>query len=437
MNVHDSRKIEELLGARGYRLVDDPRHADLVILNTCTVRDKAEQKVLSEVGRLGVLKRRRPEMKIGIAGCVAQRQGARLLKRLPAVDLVIGPDNLGGIGELVVQVESGARVARTELYDEADYPFIGATRSFPVAGVSAYVTVQKGCDKRCTFCIVPAVRGGEVSRDPDDVVAECVTLAGRGVREVTLLGQTINSYGKRLERPCSFADVLRRVAAVPGLARVRFTTSYPPDLTDDIVACLREVPQVMEFLHLPVQSGSDAVLRRMGRRYSAGEYADRIACARATVPEVGLATDIIVGFPGETDADFEATLRLLEVLRFDTVFSFLYSPRPGTPAVKLLMRDDVPAVVKQARLMRLKDMQQTIGHAKNQAFVGREVEVLVEGPSPGNPERLTGRSRCNRPVHFPHTFDGGPRHVQVGDVVRVAVRAAGPYSLVGRALERV
>ena len=451
MNQHDSERIGEVLRGAGYREVGEPAQADLVLLNTCSVREKAEQKLRSEVGRLGVLKRERPDLLIGVAGCVAQQEGERLLKRLPQIDLIVGPDNIAELPGLLAELEIGAppRV-RTEF--DTDAPrFLRAAPEAGRARPSAFVTVMKGCNERCSFCIVPYTRGPERYRPSSEVVDEIGRLVEAGVREVTLLGQTVNSYidpegalspapgagqspwrhtrgARSLEDESEFAALLRSIAErVPGLARLRYTSPHPRHLTMSLIQAHQELGVLARHVHLPVQSGSDRVLRRMIRRYSVAEYVERVEALRQAVPGVTLSTDVIVGFPGETREDFEATLALVDRLKYAGLFGFKYSERPFTPALKL--GDDVSEDEKSARLEELFSLGDGHRKAHLSSLVGSVQDVLVEGQ--GKTGSLTGRSERNEIVHFP-----GDRAL-VGRIVQVRIREAFKNSLAGEPLQAV
>jgi len=360
-----------------------------VLVNTCAVRDHAEQKVLS---RLGELKRaKRPEAVLGVVGCMAQRLGARLLERVPEVGLVAGPDGYRGLPELIARARAGSRAADLEFKAWEHYEDVPPQRE---TGASAFVTVQRGCDYRCTFCIVPMTRGPERSRNLADVVREVERLAGAGTTEVTLLGQTVNSYHDGAH---DFADLLRAVGAVPGIRRVRFTSPYPTDFTDRVIAAMAETSAVCEHVHLPVQSGSSRVLRRMLRRYDRARYLGVVAALRAAIPTIALTTDIIVGFPGETEADFEETLSLVATVGFADAYTFKYSPREGTPATRL--KDAVPDDVAGERLERLVAAVRDVARRNNVALVGSTHEVLVEGKAKRG-GLLQGRTRTNKVALF-------------------------------------
>jgi tRNA-2-methylthio-N6-dimethylallyladenosine synthase len=434
MNQHDSERLEEVLRGAGWDRAAAPADADCVVVNTCSVREKAEQKLRSEVGRLAKLKRGRPDMTLVVAGCVAQQEGEKLLARMPAVDLVLGPDNIAELPALLHELDLGAPPRARTVWDVAaprflTAPGVAATRP------TAFVTTMKGCDERCSFCIVPYTRGPERYRPSAEIVAEIAELSGRGVREVTLLGQTVNSYRDPLgalprapeaEGPdeSEFAALLRAVAAaVPGLARLRYTSPHPRHLGPSLVAAHRDLRVLPRHVHLPVQSGSDRVLKRMIRRHTRAEYLERVARLRAAVPDVTVSTDVIVGFPGETAADFDETLSLVDEVGFVGVFGFKYSKRPYTPALRL--GDDVPEAEKSARLARLFERSEALIAGHLRGLVGSRQEVLVEGPSKSQPELWSGRTRRNEIVHVEGADLGGM-------LVEVEVVEAYKHSLRGR-----
>ncbi len=387
MNVADSELMLGVLAREGYVHTDDPAAADVLLVNTCAVRDHAEQRVL---GRMGELKRyKRPGGVLGVMGCMAQRLGPRLLERVPQVDLVVGPDGYRSLPELIARARSGERAAEVEFKSWEHYEDVPPVRE---RSASAFVTVQRGCDYRCTFCIVPMTRGPERSRNLTDVVREVEGLAARGTTEVTLLGQTVNSYHDGAH---DFADLLRAVGAVPELRRLRFTSPYPTDFTDPVLAAMADTAAVCEHVHLPVQSGSSSVLKRMLRRYTRERYLEVVAALRFAVPGLALTTDIIVGFPGETEADFAETLSLVEDVDFDDAFTFKYSVREGTPAVRI--KDHVAEELKAERLERLIAVVRRVARAKSMALVGSEQEVLVERPARRG-DLLQGRTRTNKVV---------------------------------------
>jgi len=385
MNVSDSELMFGVLARDGYVRTDDPADADVLLVNTCAVRDHAEQRVL---GRMGELKRyKRPGDVLGVVGCMAQRLGPRLLERVPQVDLVIGPDGYRALPELIARARDGERAAEVTFKAWEHYEDVPAVRDNPT---SAFVTVQRGCDYRCTFCIVPMTRGPERSRKLADVVGEVARLADGGTSEVTLLGQTVNSYN---DGEHDFGDLLRAVGAVAGMRRVRFTSPYPTDFTPRVLAAMADTPAVCEHVHLPVQSGSSRTLKRMLRRYDRHGYLDVVAALRDAVPGIALSTDIIVGFPGESEEDFQETLSLVEQVEFDDAYTFKYSVREGTPAVKI--KDHVAEELKTERIGRLIAVVRRVAKRKNMALVGTTHEVLVEGPAKRG-DLLQARTRTNK-----------------------------------------
>ncbi|MCA1906205.1 MAG: tRNA (N6-isopentenyl adenosine(37)-C2)-methylthiotransferase MiaB [Desulfarculus sp.] len=423
MNEYDSARMLGLLSELGYAPAESPEAADLVLLNTCSVREKAQHKVYSFVGALREVKRRRPGMLIGVGGCVAQQEGRQLLKDIPHLDLVFGTGALERLPELIAEAASGRRVACTDL----DPGPLAPRRLVPAdPGLKAMVTVMQGCDNFCSYCVVPHVRGREKSRAAAEVVEEVAALAQAGVREVTLLGQNVNSY-RDPEGGADFADLLEMVAAVPELWRVRFTTSHPKDLSPRLIEALTGIDKVMDQLHLPAQSGSDRILKAMRRGYSRQQYLALVEDLRQRVPDLALGGDIIVGFPGETEADFQASLELIEAAGYDFLFSFKYSDRPFTKA------RDLPGKITEAeksrRLARLQERQRAISLALHRAQVGKLEEVLVEGPAKRGAGLLTGRTRANRAVNFP-----GPPEL-AGRLVMVRVEQGLVNSLRGKLVE--
>ncbi len=412
MNEVDTGSMRARLVNEGWTPVATADQADLILVNTCSVRELAVEKMHSALGEYRRMKKERGGVIIGIAGCVAQERGAELLKKYPDVDLAFGPDGVPHVEKLIAQARAGVRVLDTDFLDLDHYPF--ATDLDPAhSGVTAYVTIQKGCDNRCTFCIVPTTRGAEASRSADEIVAEVRALVARGVRDVTLIGQNVNSYGLKRAGEVTFSRLLYRVAEVPGLARVRYTTSHPRDMGEDVVEAYRDLEKLASHLHLPVQSGSDRVLKRMKRYYTRDHYLKVIAAIREVRPDLVLTTDIIVGFPGETDDDFEQTMTLVEDAGFVGAFSFKYSPRPGTPALKL--KDDVPAEVASARLTRLQHRLREKSSGWYRGLEGQVVDVLVEGPSRHDVGVICGRTSGFAMVNFPGDVS------LVGQPVRVAV----------------
>jgi len=430
MNVYDSDRMADALAPAGYVAVDAPEDADLVILNTCHIREKAAEKVYSELGRIRLMKERRAAagrpMTVGVAGCVAQAEGAEIVARAPAVDLVVGPQTYHRLPEIVERARRGAAVVETEFPAEDKFEHLpAAARERTIArGVAAFLTVQEGCDKFCSFCVVPYTRGAETSRPVAQIVAEAERLAEAGVREVTLLGQNVNaSHGLGPDgRDWGLGRLLHRLAEVPGLDRLRYTTSHPRDMDDELLAAHRDLPALMPYLHLPVQSGSDRILKAMNRRHRVGDYLALVEKIRAARPDIALSGDFIVGFPGESDADFAATLEIVRAVGYASAFTFKYSPRPGTPAAE--HGDQVDEAAKDERLQRLQALIGEQQRAFNAATVGLTVPVLLEKPG-RQPGQLIGRSPWLQSVHL----DGGDR--AIGDIVAVAITGLKTNSLAG------
>ena len=418
MNVNDSERVAGLLAAEGYRPVESAEAADFVFLNTCAVRERAADKLYHSLGRLRKLRASRPGLVIGVGGCVAQLEGRAVLDRAPQVDILVGTHNLNRIPDLLKRKGEGSR----ELIDldrKADSFAVPASVVAHSSPVRAYVTAMEGCNHVCSFCVVPRTRGPEVCRAPDDIVSEVELLAARGYPEVMLLGQTVNAY--RFGE-VDFAGLLSRVHAVRALGRLRFTTSHPEHVTEAMASAFRDLDRLCPSLHLPVQSGSDRVLASMRRGYTVAEYRERVAMLRDRVPDLALSTDIIVGYPGETEGDFQASLDLLEDIGFEGLFAFAYSPRPGTTAVRV--KDDVPEDEKGRRLQVLNQQQQASQSLRNATRVGSTDTVLVDTASGGG--RLSGRSPHFRIVHF-----DGPASL-LGRLVEVEITGSGPNSLTGR-----
>jgi tRNA-2-methylthio-N6-dimethylallyladenosine synthase len=423
MNQYDSERIAQVMSRANYTPTDEPADADLILLNTCSVRDKAEQKVYSALGTWREIKQQKSSVIIGVGGCVAQQEGDRLLKRVPYLDLVFGTHNIHKLPEMIEQVESAhTRPVEIAFYRDPSYMEPPGGRS-QVQGAKAFVTIMQGCNKVCSFCIVPHVRGREVSRPSDKIIAEIKLLAAQGVKEVMLLGQNVNSYGKTSTGEIHFAELLHRINAIEGLSRIRFTTSHPQDLSVDLVEAYATLDKLCEHLHLPVQSGSDSVLLRMRRGYTRAEYFDRIDRLRQRCPEVALSTDIIVGFPGETDDDFERTLELLGQVEYHEIYSFMYSPRTQTVSAKLY-NDDVPEEKKKERLKYVQNVQQEISLRKNKEKIGQIEEVLIDGLS-RNKTQVMGRTRTNRIVNIMG------RGSLIGEMINARIIAATANSLVG------
>ncbi len=429
MNEYDSAKMADVLAAaEGMETTDKAEEADVILLNTCSVREKAQEKVFSELGRIKQLKRDNPHLLIGVGGCVASQEGDAIIARAPYVDMVFGPQTLHRLPELVRARRSSGRAQVDVSFPEIEkFDHLPEAR---VEGASAFVSVMEGCSKYCTYCIVPYTRGAEVSRPFDDVIAEAVRLAEKGVKEITLLGQNVNAYRGEMHDGGSadLALLLHYLAEVPGIERLRFTTSHPMEFGQSLIDAYATIPKLCNHLHLPVQSGSDRILAAMRRGYTTLEYKSIIRKLRKVRPDISVASDFIVGFPGETDADFEATLKLVEEVNFDASFSFIFSPRPGTPAAEL-DNDVAPEIAKQ-RLERLQAQLQRQAEAISATMVGAVQRVLVEGVSKKDARELSGRTDNNRVVNFA----GNPR--LIGTLVDVTVTAALPHSLRGEIVVR-
>jgi tRNA-2-methylthio-N6-dimethylallyladenosine synthase len=426
MNEYDSERVAGLLRAERWELTDDEREADLIIVNTCAIREKAEDKVFSTLGQLRTLKAKKPGLVVGVMGCMAQLRQDEIQRRAPAVDLVFGSPAIARVGELVERV----RHERRHVMETGEAPLVKITARPPGASrLKAYVTVMEGCEKHCTFCVVPTTRGRERSHAPEAIVAEVEGLVAEGVKEITLLGQTVNAYGRDLTSPTDLADLFTRLNDVDGLERIRFTTSNPYNLTRRLIRAFRDVPKVCEWFHLPLQAGSNRVLERMNRGYTRERYLELVAELRDAVPDLSLTTDLIVGFPGETDEDFAATLDLVERVAFDGAFVFRYSRRPGTPAAT--MPDQVPDDAKSRRHAELLALTTRLATERRERLRGRTVEVLVDGSSRKNARELTGRTRTNRVVNF-----DGEQRTRVGDLAAVTVTDVLPHSLRGTLVRR-
>jgi tRNA-2-methylthio-N6-dimethylallyladenosine synthase len=434
MNVYDSHRMADMLAPDGFAETATPDDADLVILNTCHIREKAAEKIYSELGRIRVIKqaaaRDGRRVVIAVAGCVAQAEGEEIVRRAPAVDLVVGPQSYHRLPQLLARVAGGETVVDTEFpvedkFDVLAAPSREATRA---RGVTAFVTVQEGCDKFCTFCVVPYTRGAEVSRPVAKIVAEVERLADAGVREISLIGQNVNAYhGEGPNgRAWTLGALMHRIAKVPGIARLRYTTSHPCDVEDSLIAAHRDLPALMPFLHLPVQSGSDRILAAMNRRHTRADYLAAIARMRAAQPAIAFSSDFIVGFPGETDDDFEETLSLIEAVGFASAFSFKYSPRPGTPAAE--MAAQVPEPVKSERLQRLQAALDRHQKAFNAGCVGKTFDVLFEKPG-RYPGQMVGRSPYLQPVQVMAASS------VIGSIGRVTINEAIANSLFGEMVE--
>jgi tRNA-2-methylthio-N6-dimethylallyladenosine synthase len=440
MNVHDSAQIAMRLAALGYEQTPSMTRADVIIINTCSVRAKAEQKAFSLMGRLSKIKRSKKRLIIGVGGCVAQQEGRKILERMPAVDLVFGTQAIDRLPRLIEQIEARrCRIVDVAMDETPDIPdsIIGPRTK---SQVSKFVTIMRGCDNYCTYCVVPYVRGRESSRKPESILREIRELAESGVREVTLLGQNVNSYGKK-QNLCSFAELLSRINEIDGLLRIRFTTSHPKDLSPDLIAAFKSLDKLCSHIHLPVQSGSNRILKRMNRKYTTEQYLDKVAKLRDTCPQIAITSDIIVGFPGETDGDFEQTLELVKTVEFDGLFAFQYSDRSRAPAAKL--PDKIAEPVKSRRLQILLDLQQKYTKQKNKALVGSTQLILTDGlskkqvcdptDSGGQTLQWTGRTFTNKIVNF--SLEELPVHNQslTGRLIDVRIDKALSHSLFGKA----
>ena len=431
MNEDDAEQIASLLMQMGYTPTDSQDEADLAMLVTCSVRAKPEQKAKSKLGELRLVKESNPDMIIGVCGCMAQKEGEQLRKHRPYLDMVIGTANIWQIPDLIHEVER-KRGFRTALHlpraasDAGDVP---VRTSRLGASLKSFVPVMYGCDNFCSYCVVPHVRGKERSRALDDIVREVKQLALDGRREVTLLGQNVNSYGATLDETTDFSDLLRAVSDVEGIERIRFTTSHPKDLSDKLIESMRDLPKVCEHIHLAVQSGDDEILSRMNRRYGSDRIRERVAALRSAMPDVSITTDFLIGFPGETEEQFQNTMRLAEEIRFDAAFMFAFNPIPRTAAAA--MDNQLPKALKNERLNRLIELQNSITCEINDAGVGRVYEVLVEGVSPKDPRRVTGLTRQNKTVNFRGSAD------LVGRTVQVRVTEGHLYGFVGELVEEV
>ncbi len=417
MNVHDSEKISGILSEAGYQPVDESKKADVVVLNTCNIRQKAAQKLYSDLGRLKIIKKQRPDLRIAVAGCIAQQEGRSIFKRFPYVDYIFGPNNIDKLNDWVLYNN-----IRSALEDNPDYH----TKILPlnrVGQVRAWVSIMYGCDNFCAYCVVPYTRGREISRPVKDILAEVQGLAEKGYKEITLLGQNVNSYGKNLKEEMNFPDLLKVLHEVEGIDRIRFVTSHPKDFSEDLVRTIKDLQNVCNHIHLPLQAGSDRVLSLMNRRYTYKEYKEKITLLRLEIPKISITTDIITGFPGETEEDFDHTLSALREIEYDGIFAFKYSKRPRTRALELTGHLD--EVVKSRRLSMVLDLQESITYRKNKELEGIIFEVLIEGVSQTDPEKLTGRTKTNKIVNF-----NGEKK-DIGSTVHIKILEAKQHSLYG------
>ena len=430
MNEYDSEKMADVLAASEAILrTDSPEDADIILFNTCSVREKAQERVFHELGRVRLLKKSNPDLIIGVGGCVASQEGAAIVARVPYVDVVFGPQTLHRLPQLIADRR---RLGKPQV--DVSFPEIEKFDHLPLArvdGAAAFVSIMEGCSKFCTYCIVPFTRGDEVSRPFDDVLTEVANLAAQGVGEITLLGQNVNAYRGAMADSDETADLallIEYIAEIPGVERIRYTTSHPCEMTQRIIDCYARIPKLVSHLHLPVQSGSDRILAAMKRGYTALEYKSLVRRLRAARPQISLSSDFIVGFPGETEADFEKTMKLIDDIGFDASFSFLFSPRPGTPAAE--MSDDTPAEVQTARLMRLQQRIDALAQEISQGMVGSIQRVRVEGFSKKDERELAGRTDNNRVVNFV----GNSR--LINRFIDVRITAALPHSLRGEVVTK-
>ena len=430
MNEDDSEQIAGLLIQMGCSPTDNPKEADIAMLVTCSVRDKPEQKAKSKLGELCLLKRSRPRMIVGVCGCMAQKEGEALRRGRPYLDLVVGTACIARIPDLIRQVDTKRRfVSALELPRGARDALAAPERVERASeAIKSFVPVMYGCDNFCSYCVVPYVRGRERSRPVEDIVNEVADLARKNRKQVTLLGQNVNSYGATLEEPTDFAGLLRAVSRVEGIERIRFTTSHPKDLSDRLIEAMRDLPKVCEHIHLAVQSGDDDVLRRMNRKYTADDVKERVAALKSAIPGIAVTTDFLVGFPGESEEQFQNTVGLAQEIRFDAAFMFAYNAIPNTAAAK--MKDSLSKAEKNERLARLIKLQNAITCEINEGDVHRVFEVLVEGVSPKDPMRLTGLTRQNKTVNFPGGAD------LIGKLVEVRMTEGHLYGFVGEAAEQ-
>jgi tRNA-2-methylthio-N6-dimethylallyladenosine synthase len=423
MNDLDSQRLSGSLKLRGYKRVENEGEADLILLNTCSIRDKSEQKVYSHLGRLRELKQERRDLTIGVCGCVAQQEGERLRERAPWVDFVMGPGNVGHLDEVLDASFTGGRRVAVDFPEDRHYDVLAIDRP---SATRAQVTIMEGCNKNCTFCIVPTTRGREVSRPFDDVLHEVRTAVGEGHVEVELLGQTVNAYRCPATQR-DFGRLLSAVAELDGVKRLRFMTSHPAEVNDSMIAAMRDHANISRYLHLPLQSGSSKILRRMKRLYTREGYLEIVARIQNAIPEIHFSTDVIVGFPGETEEDFRESLSIVEQVRYGTMFAFKYSPRPGTPALKI--GAPVDDEIASERLTRLFELQERIKRERLESYRGRVLPVLVEGPSKHDPAMLSGRTDDNWVVNF-----SGDASTPLGSMLAVRIDAAQHHTLRGEAV---
>jgi tRNA-2-methylthio-N6-dimethylallyladenosine synthase len=424
MNEYDSDHVGQLLQPRDFVATEDPRKADLIIINTCAVRAKPEQKAYSLLGRMMALKKRNPRLILGIMGCIAQQWGTILFDRFPGLDFVLGTKEIGNLPEILSRLERGTKVFAADLNLVSTFPAVRP--SYFTGRVKSFVTIMEGCNNFCTYCIVPYVRGREVSRPPEDILGETTALVAQGVKEVTLLGQNVNSYRSGRDHGDGFPSLLRRANALDGLLRIRFTTSHPKDLSDELIQCFGELEKLCPHVHLPFQAGSNRILKAMRRGYTREHYIELTEKLRGTRPDIAITSDVMVGFPGETEIDFEFTIDLVRKIEFDNLYSFKYSDRAGTRAEK--MGPKVPEAEKASRLDVLQKLQKAISLSKNKLLVGSTVQVLVEGRSKRE-NQMTGRTGTNKVVNFNCNSN------MLGRIINVSVKRCSPNSLWGEVLD--
>jgi tRNA-2-methylthio-N6-dimethylallyladenosine synthase len=419
MNVHDSEKIAGIFSESGFNGSEDSKNADVIVLNTCSIREKAEQKFFSELGRLKKVKQHNPDLKIAVAGCIAQQKGKDIFKKYPYVDFIFGPNNIDSVQEWI---KNGTRERSTAVHENPEYH----AKILPmkrVGQVKAWVSIMYGCNNFCTYCIVPYTRGRERSRSPEDICKEIEALADQGFTEVTLLGQNVNSYGKTLEGNIDFPDLLRKIHAIEKIRRIRFVTSHPRDFSEKLINTMKDLPKVCRHLHLPVQSGSDRVLEAMNRGYTYNEYKKKIELLKESIPDVAITSDIIAGFPGETDEDFERTMTALSEIEYDGIFAFKYSRRPGTKALDL--SDHIDEETKSKRLSQILKLQESVTFRKNKTLEVESLEILVESKSGTDPYKMTGRTGTNKIVNFCGDNE------DIGKIIQVKILKARMHSLDG------
>lgn len=428
MNVHDSEQMAALLADTGYKTTDNVKLADLILLNTCSIREKAAQKVYSELGRIGLLKEKNPELIIGVGGCLAQHLGSKFHKRVRHLDFVFGTHNIHRLPEMVAAVKrKREKITQIDFYDSLNSVGIYAP---PANGaLSAFVTIMQGCNNFCAYCVVPYLRGPEMSRPPGEIIEEIKKLTGHGVKEVTLLGQNVNSYGKNLEKSLNFAALIRKISKIYGIERIRFTTSHPRDLSEELINCFAEEKKLCEHIHLPVQSGSNRILALMNRGYSVEDYMKKVDRLRLVCPQISITSDLIVGFPGETENDYQETIDMMEKIRFDSTFSFKYSTRKGTAAEKL--EGKITESEKQRRLKSLQDLQNEHTQEVNTRLEGSRQKLLVEGRSKNSENDLMGRTSSWKIVNFK-----GDQKL-IGKFVDVKITKSYLHSLRGKLIEEV